>query len=76
MLYMKVVKKVNPKISHCKEKFFSMSLILYLYENMDVHKIYCDNHFIILYTLNLVLYVNYISIKLENILNYIQRLHK
>ena len=43
---------------------------------MDVHEIYCDNHFIMLYTLNLVLYVNYISIKLENILNDIQRLHK
>ena len=74
MLYMKAVKKVNPKSPHCKENF--MSLIMYLYEMMDVHEIYCDNHFIMLYTLNLVLYVNYISIKLENILNDIQRLHK
>ena len=35
MLYMKVVKKVNPKSPHCKENF--MSLIFYLYEMMDVH---------------------------------------
>ena len=35
MLFMKVVKKVNPKSSHCKENL--MSLILYLYEMMDVH---------------------------------------
>ena len=35
MLYMKVVKKVNPKSPHYKENF--MSLIFYLYEMMDVH---------------------------------------
>ena len=44
MLYMKV-NRVNPKSSHHKEEFFS--LILYLYEMMDVHYIYCDNHFMI-----------------------------
>ena len=33
----KVAKRVNPKSSHQKEKnFFSISLILYLYEMMDV----------------------------------------
>ena len=38
MLCMKVVKRGNPKSSHHKEKiFFSFSLILYLYEMMDVH---------------------------------------
>ena len=47
MLYMKAVKRVNPESSHPKEKnisiylyisvFFSISLILYLYEMMDVH---------------------------------------
>ena len=36
MLYMKVVKTVNPKSSHHKEKyFFPTPLILYLYEMMD-----------------------------------------
>ena len=35
MLYMKG-KRVNPKSSHHKEKqFFSISLMLYLYEMMD-----------------------------------------
>ena len=55
---MKVVKRVNPKSSHHKEKYFSF--ILYLFEIMDVHKTYCGNHFMIylsksitLYTLNL-----------------------
>ena len=37
MLYMKIVKRVNPKNYHYKEKFFSISLILYLYEIMAVH---------------------------------------
>ena len=47
MLYMQVVKRVNPKSSHHKRnKFFPISLILYLYEIMDVHWTY-DNHFII-----------------------------
>ena len=44
MLYMKAVKKVNPKSSHHKEKIFPISLILYLHEMMDVHQIYSDNH--------------------------------
>ena len=34
LLYMKVVKRVNPKCSHHKEK---NSLIMYLHELMDVH---------------------------------------
>ena len=34
---MKVDRKVNPKTSHRKEKHFSFSFILYLYEMMDVH---------------------------------------
>ena len=30
-------KRVNPKNSHHKENFFSISLILYLYEMTEVH---------------------------------------
>ena len=38
MVYMKAVKRANPKSSHHKWKtFFSFSLILYLDETMDVH---------------------------------------
>ena len=37
MLCMKVVKGINPKCSHHKEIFFSISLILHLYETMDIH---------------------------------------
>lgn len=37
MLYIKVVKRVNPKCSHYKKKFFSISLMLYLHEMMNVH---------------------------------------
>ena len=36
MLYTKVVKRVNPKSSHHKEKNF-FSFILYLYEMMHAH---------------------------------------
>ena len=57
---MKVVKRANPKSSHHKETFFSISLILWVYEMMDVQWTHCDNHFmmytnqiIMLYTLNL-----------------------
>ena len=35
--YMKIVKRVNRKSSYYKEKYFSISLILYLYEMIDVH---------------------------------------
>ena len=59
MLYTKVVKRVNPNNSHHKEKIFFISL-MYLYEMMDVHQTYCDNHFMtyvsqisMLYTLHL-----------------------
>ena len=38
MLYMRGVRRVNPKSSHHKEKnIFSVSLILYLREIMGVH---------------------------------------
>ena len=38
VLYMKIVKRVNPKSSHHKKKYyFSISLILYLYEMIDIH---------------------------------------
>ena len=37
MLCMKVVKRVNPKSSHHREKFLPISLTLYLYDMMDVH---------------------------------------
>ena len=59
MLYMNVVKRVNLS-PHYKEKyFFSISLILHLYEMMDIHWTYCGNQFmtyvskIILYVVNL-----------------------
>lgn len=58
---MKMVKRVNPKSSHHKKKhYFSISLILYLYEKVDIHYTSGDNHFMIygspvimLYILNL-----------------------
>ena len=37
MLYMKVVKRVNPKSSHQRGEIFSTSFVLYLYGIMDVH---------------------------------------
>ena len=37
MLRMKVVKRVNPKSSHHREKFLPISLILYLYDMVDVY---------------------------------------
>ena len=56
--YIQKLLRVNPKSSHNKEKFFSFCLILY--EMMDVHWIYCGNHFkmyasqvVMLFTLNL-----------------------
>ena len=46
---MKVGKGVNLKSSYPKKKnFFSISLILYLYEIMDVHWTYYDNHFMMI----------------------------
>ena len=42
---MKVGKGVNLKSSHPKKKIFSISLILYPYEIMDVHWTHYDNHF-------------------------------
>ena len=38
MLYMKIVKRINPDLSQGK-KVFSISLILYLYEMMGVTKL-------------------------------------
>ena len=57
---MKVIKRVSPKSFQHKEKFISFSFLLYLYEIMDVHKTYCDDHFMmyisqimVLHSLNL-----------------------
>ena len=33
----KVVKRINSRSSHHKEKAFSLPFILYLYQKMDVH---------------------------------------
>ena len=68
MLYMKVVKRVNPKSSNRKEKYFSISLISYLYEiimslkllQQSFHDVCKSNHFAVHLKL-----VDYISIKLE-----------
>ena len=49
MLYMKVVKTVNPKSCHHKEKLFSF--ILYLDEMI------CDNHFMIYISQIFMLYI-------------------
>ena len=57
MLYVKV--RVNPKTSHHKKKFFSLDLILYIDEMIDIYYTYWGRHFmmnanhITLYTLNL-----------------------
>ena len=63
------VVKVNPKSSHHKEKkFFFYFLMLNLYEMMDVHQTFMTyvNQIIYIYLKNYtVVYVNYISIKLE-----------
>ena len=45
MLYKKAVKRVKPKSSHGKKNNF-FSLILYLYEMMDVHQAYNDIPFL------------------------------
>ena len=39
MLYIELVKRVNPTRSHHKENLFSVSVMSYLYEKMSVHKI-------------------------------------
>ena len=59
MLYMRVMKTVNPEFSSQEKKFFSISLVLYLYEMMDGYQTYCEDHFVMfvsqimmLYTLN------------------------
>ena len=56
---MKAVERLNPKSSHHKEKIFFL-FILYLYEMVDIHQIFCDNHFmmyisqiIMLHTINI-----------------------
>ena len=59
---MKVVKRVNPKHSHPKEKIIFISLIVYLYEMMDVPKTYCNNHFMMYVSQIIMLYtLDYIS---------------
>ena len=86
MLYMHLLKRVNPKGSHHNEKngffpyFFNFVSIW-----DDVYSTYCD-HFMMyvsqismLYTLNItVLYVNYISIKLPEkiLLTKVKWIHK
>lgn len=42
---MKVVRRVDPKTSHYKEKY--MYVCMYPYEIMDTNSTYCGNHFII-----------------------------
>ena len=39
---------VNPTSSHYMKKIFFISLTLYLYEIIDMHLTYCDNHFMTL----------------------------
>ena len=36
MWYMKVIKRVNGKNSYQKKTFFSISLVFYVYEMMDI----------------------------------------
>ena len=59
MLYMRVVKTVNPEFSSQEQFFFLFLLMLYLYEVMDGHQTYYRDHFVMfvsqimmLYTLN------------------------
>ena len=57
---MKFVKRVNPRVL-IKGKTFSISLILYLYDMMDVHYTYCDNHFMMRVSQIIMLYTNLYS---------------
>ena len=76
MLYIKIVKRVNPENSHWKF-FFSFSLILYLNDigKSSHYSVYlkltqwCMSVISQTYT---VIYVNYISINLEEIKNRIK----
>ena len=43
MLYIKITERGNPEFSSQEKNIFS--LILYLYEMVDVHYTYCGNHF-------------------------------
>lgn len=69
---MKVGERVYPKRAPL-ENFFSISLIVYLYEMMDVYQTFCDTHstmygnqITMLCALNLhTAYVNHISIQKE-----------
>ena len=66
--------RINCKSSHPKEKFFSISLILYLYKRMDVHQTYYDNHFIIYASQIIMLYIlNLYSATCQYYLNKIGR---
>lgn len=54
MLYMKDVKRINPKSSHHMEIFFSISFILNLYDMMDILQTYGNvSQIIMLYILSL-----------------------
>ena len=59
---------VNPKRSYHKEKIFSISLILYLYEMIDIHKTY-DNHFMVYVSQIIMLYLNLYSAVCQLYLN-------
>ena len=59
MLHVKV-KRVTKSARHKEKIYFSISLMLYIYEMIYTQQTYCDNHFmmyvsqiIMLYTLNL-----------------------
>ena len=49
---MKVVERINPKRSHHKGNFFSISL--FLYERMDVHFMMCVSQIIIQYCMSVI----------------------
>lgn len=59
MLYVKIFKGVDTKRSNHKGKYFSISLLFYLYELMAIHKTYENsfmshiNQIVMLYALDL-----------------------
>ena len=61
MLHVKAL-RVNSKHSHHRDIFFSMSLLLYLYEMIDVHQINYDNHFMMCVSQIIMLYTLYSAV--------------
>ena len=51
---MKVVERINPKSSYHKGYFFSICLILFLYERMDIHFMMCVSQIIIQYCMSVI----------------------